>query len=248
MTQNFDKLNIENEEVGFCLVPRKQINTTSISNNSETEICVYVPKLMSEIEMEDKPYIRQINNISSSMVLNDDIPLIFPQTVKICNFIRCEPLNVSNISTAYLAPAERCNISFKDCDIKKPFYTDTYTQTEKRETDAHQITVPGEETDYIFSMDTINQKVELIVNDKINILLDEKLKELKINMEQSVIQLTSATLKIILDQVIVNGNVNINGNVNTNGTTKTTSLYVGGEEIKSLIRRIASEVCSSLCP
>ena len=70
MLKRLDEITINEQEIGYCIVPAECINNTKIANKSEYEICAYIPKLMSEIEMRDEPYIDTVSGLKTDMIIN----------------------------------------------------------------------------------------------------------------------------------------------------------------------------------
>lgn len=227
MLEKLESSKIDQTDIGFCLVPSKIINETSIENKSEGEIGVYIPKIMTHIDMKDEPYIKEELITKQNVIKNSNYNIKFPNKIKVCNFVRVEPLKSSNLKHVILAPSEKCTIQYINNDIKLPKYSRDNTQEEKREKDIYEIYVPNmDKEDYSLILDSINERFSLYLSENNNIDMNDELSKLIINMKND-IKLNSKEFNVDSDNILFN----------------TSKFEINGERIESMIRRIVQEVC-----
>lgn len=222
-----EEITIKEREIGYCLVPSKHINETNIENTEEYEIGVYIPKLMSEVTMGNKPETKEEHNILSDMIINKNFPIRFSNKIKLSNFIRVKPYTVSNISTPIISPGEKMYIVFTNNDITKPYYTTEMTDENSRERDLQVITCNTMKDDvkktYKITMNGLDNFIRIELSDEVFIDINDNSNEINIKNHNTSIKMTD-------NNVDIQGEFSINGrNIEKIITDIHNSLGRGGE-------------------
>jgi hypothetical protein len=165
---SLSKVNLEEKNVAFVVVP----NSSKSRNNKEDSdkaIGMYIPKLMSEIDMGSSAWTRP-RGVSSAMIKNSNIKVHFSPVVEHRNFYNVKPLRISNTEQPALYFGEHCWVKFLDGDIKKAVYEPRYMDETKRPHDRHRIfikdkmTVDSEDKEYEILMDSEEQVIRLFMD------------------------------------------------------------------------------------
>lgn len=202
------QVDFSKSEIAFVMKP---------SNNDSNSISVYVPTIMSEIEMGDTVWKRN-ELISSSMIKNSNFKINFDSNIKIKNYLDIGSKNMSNIAPPKVNIGEKVSIKFLDGDLKKGVYTHEDVSEELRTSDYYHISIKDKEkvTDpdstYDFIMDSNTQLIQL----KMGQGRGEK-KELKIELSG-------------------NGYINLIGDTNITG-----DLYINDINILEYIDELKTE-------
>ena len=113
-----EKVDLTSSEVAFAI---KKIEGTP-------QLGIYIPTLMSEIEMGETTW-EKTEGLNSSMLLNKDKNFNF-ESITLCNYYMVEPYDPAQyyVDTEL---GEQVRIKFLDNDIKKCYYyDDTYKMTD----------------------------------------------------------------------------------------------------------------------
>ena len=184
----------------------KQIAFVMEKNNKDNKVGVYIPSVMSDIEMGDKVWTKKYTP-SNKMIKNSNVSVKFQQ-VELTNVFEIEPKNISNISAPNLGMGEKVWVSFVDGDLKKCIYTDESVDETQRTTDSYSISVMArksvkeDESKYEFNMDSDDQFIELKTSDKngekdeLSLKMDGKEGEIKITTTDGYINIKGDTTDI----------------------------------------------------
>ena len=184
----------------------KQIAFVMQKNNKDNKIGVYIPSVMSDIEMGDKIWTKKYKP-NNKMIANSNINIKF-QEVELTNTFEIEPKNISNISSPNLGIGEKVWVSFVDSDLKKCIYTDEAVDEKQRTTDSYSISVMAreslkdDEAKYEFNMNSVDKFIELKTSDKngekdeLSLKMDGKDGEIKITTTDGCINIKGDTTDI----------------------------------------------------
>lgn len=154
MSSSLKKMSFSKSDVAFVM--KENINSIS----------VYIPTLMSEIDMGNTIWNKN-ETISTSMIKNSNIQINFDKSIKIKNYLDIEPKNISNIAPPKVNIGEKINIKFLDNDIKKCVYTHEDVDEEVRTSDRYHISIKDKEkvsdsdSTYDFIMDSDTQIIQI---------------------------------------------------------------------------------------
>lgn len=163
-----DQIKLQDREIGFC-VKRSVEFSHNMTEDREKGIGVYIPVLMSEIEMGTAKWEKKVPVDSSCIQNYKDKPKFAPQ-VETKNYINCPPLRISNIEQAPIKTGEEVYVKFLDNDIKKPRYTVEGTNENKRDKDRYRMFVKDTSTksdelkQYEMIMDSEAQRIRFTMN------------------------------------------------------------------------------------
>lgn len=152
------KVSLDEKNIAFVIVPT--------NDGKNGKVGVYLPKLMTEIDMGDKAWVKP-KVISSIMIKNDNFKISFDPVVKHRNYYDVEPLRISNIEAPALKEGETVWVNFLDNDLKKGTYESQFVDESKRTTDRHRVFVVSKESpdasggEYEFVMDSAKQLIRI---------------------------------------------------------------------------------------
>ena len=184
---------------------------------SSNEIGMYIPVVMSEIDMSNKIWTKTIN-VSNKMISTDNINIKF-EPIELTNTYKVKPKNISNISSPNLGLGEKVWVSFVDNDLKKCIYTNESVDESQRTTDSYTIStmargsVNDKEVAYTFSVDSDNKNILLQTTaangekDELTVKLDGANGAIKIKTTSGSINVQGNTVDI-MKNLCING-VNI---------------------------------------
>jgi hypothetical protein len=165
---SLDKVSLEEKNVAFVVVPNGNKGPNS-KEDSDKPVGAYIPKLMSEINMEDKPWIKR-KSVSSSMIKNDNVKIKFSPVVQHRNYYNVKPLRNSNVEQPALYKGEHFWVKFLDGDIKKGVYEPKFMDENLRSHDRHRIfikdkaSVNSPNKEYEFLMDSEEQVIRIFMD------------------------------------------------------------------------------------
>lgn len=115
---NLNKLQLDSSEVAFVI--KKEEDTSNIG--------VYIPTLMSEIDMGERVWDKKVTT-NSSFLKNSNIKMTF-EPITLCNYINISHYDPSLYYTDKEL-GEQVRIKFLDNDLKKcVYYDDSYKMTD----------------------------------------------------------------------------------------------------------------------
>jgi hypothetical protein len=158
---SLNKLDLGQDNVGFCVIPPDK-------TVRDSPMGTYMPKLMSEIPMGQKPWTKKVP-VSSSMIKNSNMNITF-SPVTTCNYFDVPPLRNSNTEQPIPYKGETVSIKFIDNDIKKVYYETKFVDESHRTNDSHRIFVKDKLTksspdkEYEFYMDSDDQVIRFFMD------------------------------------------------------------------------------------
>lgn len=115
---SLQKVQLNSSEVAFAI---KKFEDSPV-------LGLYIPTLMSEIEMQDRPYEKNVI-LNDAMIKNKDKGFSF-NNIKLANYYKVGPYDPAIYYTE-IELGEQVRIKFLDNDIKKCYYyDDTYKMTD----------------------------------------------------------------------------------------------------------------------
>lgn len=115
---SLDRVNLSSSEVAFAI----------LKEDDSPNLGLYIPTLMSEINMGESIWERT-ENLNSGMLINKDRNFSF-DSIKLCNYYMVEPYDPALYYTE-TELGEQVRIKFRDNDIKQCYYyDDTYKMTD----------------------------------------------------------------------------------------------------------------------
>lgn len=205
---------MSNNELKSVELSDKQIAFVMNKNKDNTAVGMYIPSVMSEIDMGNKVWTKTYTP-KNNMISNSNVKIKF-QEIELTNTFIVEPKNISNVTAPNLGIGERVWVSFVDNDLKKCIYTDESVDETQRTTDSYSISVMAreklsdKESKYEFNMDSDTQKIELKTTDKngekdeLNFIMNGKHGEIRISTSDGSINMYGDTTDI-LSNLCVNG-------------------------------------------
>lgn len=155
-------LKLEDKNIAFVIVPSNKQG----KSDAEKAVGAYIPKVMSEIDMGDKPWTKK-KQVRSNMIQNNNLKIEFQPTIVTRNFYNVIPLRTSNTDQPSLNKGENFWVNFLDGDLKKGRYESKMMDESKRTTDRHRVfikskaSVDGPDKEYDFVMDSEQQIIAL---------------------------------------------------------------------------------------
>jgi hypothetical protein len=161
------KVALEDKNIAFVVVPNDN-RTANTRDDADKVVGAYIPKLMSEIDMGNRPWIKK-EILSSSMVKNSNIKIQF-QPVEHRNYYNVRPLRNSNTEQPSLHKGENFWVKFLDNDIKKGVYEPRFMDETKRTHDRHRIfikdkaSINSPDKEYEVLLDSKEQVIRLFMD------------------------------------------------------------------------------------
>jgi len=115
-TSDYVSFKFDEEHIGFVLATSEQLK--DFEKKSTNQVAVYIPKLMTEINMKNGMYTAK-TKIKSNLIKNQNIKVQFSSSVTLCNYLK---INKPSVSSIPISKATKVNVCFENGNIQKAYY------------------------------------------------------------------------------------------------------------------------------
>lgn len=119
---NYNDYKFDTNMLGYVLLENKELRIIEKDKNI-SGVGTYIPKIMTEINMKNNPYIEK-KSLSSAMIKNKNTQVKFPKQVEVCNYIIVQQPKFITTEEQKCIKKNTCiSIQTENGDIHKIYYT-----------------------------------------------------------------------------------------------------------------------------